>query len=91
MEENKESNKQLVKKEENPAIEKRQTDFFSTFMFGQRPVQETKEEKADSKLDDFNYLQLMEQIDDVMSSLKELKPLLNELSPLVNFVKKKIK
>lgn len=69
--------------------EKEERDFFTTFMFGKPPVNEEKAEE-NKEVENFDYVQLMEQIDEVMTSINDLKPLLKEFSPFVDFIKKKI-
>jgi hypothetical protein len=69
-------------------------DRFTEFMFGSRPTTRKQEkpinkDEEDQK-DEVNYFTLMEQIDDIMVSLENLKPMLKELSPIMEYIKKKI-
>lgn len=86
-------------KEENEG-DKRENDSFESkrsvdpFGFGRRPHAE-KESKNDfgtigTLLQNLDYNELMNQIDTIMTSANELKPLLKELKPLVeSFIQKK--
>ncbi|MGM0874605.1 MAG: hypothetical protein ACQEWV_07330 [Bacillota bacterium] len=73
-------------------------DRFSELMFGTRPTarkQENKHEpkhsnKDENKTDEVNYFTLMEQINDIMVSLGNLKPILKEFTPIMDYIKKKI-
>ncbi|WP_243385731.1 hypothetical protein [Bacillus kexueae] len=80
-----EENEKVEIKQEAP---KKGSEFFDAFMFGKPMVRE--ETKEQEKVGDFDYTQLMAQIDDVMTSIDDLKPLLKEFSPIVDFIKKKI-
>ncbi|WP_273122571.1 hypothetical protein [Bacillus weihaiensis] len=73
----------------------RQADPFTELMFGTRKKDEPskKEESVKSELqggNEANYFTLMEQIDDIMVSLENLKPMLKEFSPIMDYIKKKI-
>jgi hypothetical protein len=66
-------------------------DRFSEFMFGTRSSgRNNDQQQTNTEIDDVNYFTLLEQIDDIMVSLKDLKPMLEQLSPLMNYIKKKI-
>ncbi|MED4403176.1 hypothetical protein ABET41_01010 [Metabacillus fastidiosus] len=78
---------------ENTEITEEQEDRFTKLMFGTNykkrnrlPVQK---EEIKEEPDEINYLHLMGQIDDIMTSINNLKPVLEHLSPIVNFIKKK--
>lgn len=74
--------------------EKAQTppvDRFTEFMFGTRSSERNNDQQqTNTEMDDVNYFTLLEQIDDIMVSLKDLKPMLEQLSPLMDYIKKKI-
>jgi hypothetical protein len=74
-------------------------DRFSEFMFGAKALSREKKENNqqqmdsvhdENKTDEVNYFTLMEQIDDIMSSLENLKPILKQFSPIMDYIKKKI-
>ncbi|MBO1511626.1 hypothetical protein [Metabacillus bambusae] len=73
-------------------------DRFSELMFGakaSRVKKENNQQQVDSvhdenKTDEVNYFTLMEQIDDIMGSLENLKPMLKQFSPIMDYIKKKI-
>ncbi|QGQ44654.1 hypothetical protein [Metabacillus sediminilitoris] len=69
-------------------------DRFNQLMFGSRASSRIEErshiKKDDNPNEEIDYFTLLEQIDDIMESLKNLKPILNHLSPIVDFIKKKI-
>jgi len=67
-----------------------QSDFFTNLMFGKRQSRPKPEIEHSSQQNEVDYLTLMDQIDDVVTSLKELKPLLKQFSPIINYIKKKI-
>ncbi|OAS83876.1 MULTISPECIES: hypothetical protein [Metabacillus] len=94
---------QFEKKEEHVNNEKDvnspHIDRFSEFMFGakasSREKKENNHQQGDSvhdenKTAEVNYFTLMEQIDDIMSSLENLKPMLKQFSPIMDYIKKKI-
>lgn len=74
-------------------------DFFSSLMFGEKRERSIKQEEAEESpaLDEqvpqsgTDYFQLFMQIDDIMDSLKELKPVLKEFSPILDYFKQKLK
>ncbi|MGG3888306.1 hypothetical protein [Metabacillus fastidiosus] len=82
---------------ENAELTEEQEDRFNKLMFGTNykkrnrlPVQKEEiKEKIKEEPDEINYLHLMGQIDDIMTSISNLKPVLEHLSPIVNFIKKK--
>ncbi|MEC2077510.1 hypothetical protein [Metabacillus fastidiosus] len=82
---------------ENTELIEEQEDRFSKLMFGTNykkrsrlPVQKEEiKEEIKKEPDEINYLHLMGQIDDIMTSINNLKPVLEHLSPIVNFIKKK--
>ncbi|APH07130.1 hypothetical protein A9C19_14940 [Bacillus weihaiensis] len=64
-------------------------------MFGTRKKEDpSKKEESDKSEpqegNEANYFTLMEQIDDIMVSLENLKPMLKEFSPIMDYIKKKI-
>jgi hypothetical protein len=73
-------------------------DRFSKLMFGAKASREIKENNQhqensvhdENKTDEVNYFTLMEQIDDIMGSLENLKPMLKQFSPIIDYIKKKI-
>jgi hypothetical protein len=78
-----------IENDNSPAI-----DRFNQLMFGSRASNRLKEDnhtkKDDNQNEEIDYFTLMEQIDDIMDSLKNLKPILNQLSPIIDYIKKKI-
>jgi hypothetical protein len=74
--------------------EKAQTppvDRFRDFMFGTRSSgRNNDQQQTNTEMDDVNYFTLLGQIDDIMISLKDLKPMLKQISPLIDYIKKKI-
>ncbi|PLR78835.1 hypothetical protein CU633_03315 [Bacillus sp. V3-13] len=64
--------------EEKTPVKARGDDRFSRFMFGDRRNQPHKPAN-----DEINYTQLIEQVDQIVASVKELKPLLNMVTPVV--------
>ncbi|KZZ83731.1 hypothetical protein [Bacillus sp. SJS] len=71
---------------------------FDQLMFGSR------QEKIDKKMDEapkdsmsdsnededqLEYMKIMMQVDDIMGSLKEMKPMFKKLSPMLDIIKKK--
>lgn len=72
-------------------------DRFTQLMFGNRVPQRYREQnnlqekQAEEQSNEVNYFTLMEQIDDIMASLENLKPVLKEFGPIVDYIKKKIK
>lgn len=73
-------------------------DPFTQLMFGNRvppryrnqQQKQVKEEEKKSDESEVNYFTLMEQIDDIMVSLENLKPVLKQFSPIMDYIKKKI-
>jgi hypothetical protein len=66
-------------------------DPFTGLMFGTRSSgRNNDQQQTNTEMDDVNYFTLLEQIDDIMVSLKNLKPMLEPLSPLIDYIKKKI-
>jgi hypothetical protein len=68
-------------------------DYFTKLMFGPIPphrnVKERLEQKANEEnLQQIDYVQIMGQVEEIMNSLNQLKPMLRKLSPLLNFFKK---
>jgi hypothetical protein len=63
-------------------------------MFGSRASggkqESTHTKKDENQNEEIDYFTLMEQIDDIMESVKNLKPILNQLSPIMDYIKKKI-
>jgi hypothetical protein len=83
--------------------EKRQTDasgdFFNSFMFGDRRELRIEQEETEKRpaLDEqepqsgTDYFSIFMQIDDIMDSIKELKPVVKEFSPILDYFKQKLK
>ncbi|PMC40401.1 hypothetical protein CJ195_01420 [Bacillus sp. UMB0899] len=73
------------------------SDPFTQLMFGNRVPKRYREQnnlqekQVEEQNNEVNYFTLMEQIDDIMSSLENLKPVLKEFGPIVDYIKKKIK
>lgn len=77
------------------------SDRFTQLMFGNRVPNKYREqhnsqekqveEQVKEQNNEVNYFTLMEQIDDIMGSLENLKPVLKEFGPIVDYIKKKIK
>ncbi|PGT80713.1 hypothetical protein [Bacillus sp. AFS040349] len=85
---------QITKADENKEKNTVSTDKFTQLMFGNRVPKRLQhslhqEEEQENKKEDVNYFTLMGQIDDIMVSLENLKPVLKELSPIMDFLKKK--
>ncbi len=74
-------------------------DFFSSMMFGNKKERSKVDEETESSpaadgqepQSDNDFFQLFMQIDEIMGSLNELKPVLKEFTPIVDFIKKKLK
>jgi hypothetical protein len=94
---------QFEKKAEHENSEKDENtprvDRFSELMFGAKASLREKKEnnqyeedsvQDENKTDEVNYFTLMEQIDDIMSSLENLKPMLKQFAPILDYIKKKI-
>jgi predicted component of type VI protein secretion system len=78
------------KKEQQEEV---RVDNFTKLMFGPIPphhnVKERKEQKStEGNLQQIDYAQLMRQIDEIMNSLNQLKPIFRKLSPLLKYLKK---
>ncbi|MDE3838209.1 hypothetical protein C0966_02260 [Bacillus methanolicus] len=75
-----------------PEIDKQEEDPFKRFMFGtrRRPTEsKTQENRSNNAEDQIDYMLLMENIDMLLDSAKQLKPLLNKITPFINqFIKK---
>ena len=73
------------------------SDRFTQLMFGNRIPKKYREEynsnekQEEEQSKEANYFTLMEQIDDIMNSLENLKPVLQEFAPIVEYIKKKMK
>lgn len=85
-----EQNKESLSFPSENVEESVQSDFFTDLMFGRRQNTPKQEEQNVPKQDEVDFFVLMEQIDDIMASLKELKPLLKQFSPIIDYIKKKI-
>lgn len=74
----------------------RSTDRFTQLMFGNRIPKkyseqyQIPEDEGEQQKDEVNYFMLIEQIDDIMVSLDNLKPILKEFAPILDYIKKKI-
>jgi hypothetical protein len=73
---------------------KEEGDIFSQMMFG--PWKKTQEEQKPASdafrlKQELPLVQLMNQVDEIYTSLQDLKPVIREFSPIINFLKKKIK
>ncbi|KKI93610.1 hypothetical protein WQ54_03085 [Bacillus sp. SA1-12] len=74
-------------------------DRFNAFMFGSKALNgrhrqsssQQPSHKNMSQKDEVNYFTIFEQLDDIMTSIENLKPVLEEISPVITFIKKKIK
>lgn len=86
-------NDPITKNDENKEKTTVSTDKFTQLMFGNRVPKRLQhsshQEEQENKKEDVNYFTLMGQIDDIMVSLENLKPVLKELSPIMDFLKKK--
>lgn len=68
-------------------------------MFGEKRERSIKQEEAEESpaLDEqepqsgTDFFQIFMQIDDIMDSLKELKPVIKEFSPILDYFKQKLK
>ncbi|WP_051475627.1 hypothetical protein [Bacillus sp. J37] len=73
------------------------SDRFTQLMFGNRVPNKyreqhnSQEKQVEEQNNEVNYFTLMEQIDDIMGSLENLKPVLKEFGPIVDYIKKKMK
>lgn len=74
----------------------RSTDRFTQLMFGNRIPKKYSEQyqnpddEGEQQKEEVNYFMLIEQIDDIMVSLDNLKPILKEFAPILDYIKKKI-
>jgi hypothetical protein len=74
-------------------------DFFSSMMFGDKKDRSTVDEEASSSPAEDgqepqsgnDFFQLFMQIDEIMGSLNELKPVMKEFTPIVDYIKNKLK
>ncbi|MBD1383039.1 hypothetical protein [Metabacillus arenae] len=69
-------------------------DFFSQMMFGsskKKPKSAKPSDATNQTGQEIDYMELMNQLEDIYSSIQELKPLLSEFSPVVDYFKKKFK
>jgi hypothetical protein len=84
-------NEEILEKDQSEDVQTPPVDRFTEFMFGTRQSgKNINQQQTNDEIDNLNYLTLLEQIDDIMVSLKELKPMLEQLSPLMDYIKKKI-
>lgn len=82
------------KKENQQGNEEEVKDFFSQIMFGARNSveSETKSTVSPAQQDqEQNSNQIMSQLDDIYTSIQDLKPAIREFSPIIEFLKKKFK
>lgn len=80
---------------ENPqGNEEEVQDKFSQMMFGTKKIAKN-EPKSPASLasqdHEIHLTQLMSQLDDIYTSIQDLKPVINELSPIIEFLKKRLK
>ncbi|MGM7719564.1 hypothetical protein [Metabacillus sp. Hm71] len=76
-----------------------EADRFNAFLFGSRAINgrqrrnpsQQSSHKNLNQTDEVNYFTLFEQLDDIMTSINNLKPMLEEITPVINFIKTKIK
>lgn len=72
-----------------------EADKFTQMMFGSRRMErfEPRSPYAPQMQDDqqLRMMEIMEQLDNIYTSIQDLKPLLNEFSPVINFLKDKLK
>ncbi|TDL80656.1 hypothetical protein [Peribacillus frigoritolerans] len=74
-------------------------DFFSSFMFGNKRERSIEQKEAErtpapdeqEPQSEPDFFQLFMQIDNIMDSLKELKPVVKEFSPILDYFKQKLK
>ncbi|WP_226670575.1 hypothetical protein [Metabacillus litoralis] len=90
----KESEEKLVEEKQKTKSTPKPADRFSQLMFGSRsenhhPKVEEIQPAQESEKQEVNYFTLMEQIDDIMISVENLKPMLKQFSPLLDYIKKK--
>jgi hypothetical protein len=83
MEEEQKEISELVEEKEDP---------FRRFMFGprRRPAErDASNSRSDKAEDEIDYMLLMENIDALIDTAKQLKPLFNKITPFINqFIKK---
>ncbi|MDQ0232296.1 hypothetical protein [Metabacillus malikii] len=67
-------------------------DYFTNLMFGSKHTTKNTEPASNTieHQSDIDYFTIMEQLNDIMNSIDNLKPVLKEFEPIVNFFKKKI-
>jgi hypothetical protein len=73
---------------------KEERDIFSQMMFGAwKKAQEEQKPASDAfrQKQELPLVQLMNQVDEIYTSIQDLKPVIREFSPIINFLKKKIK
>lgn len=64
-----------------------QNDRFSQLMFGTFPPQRNHPQNKEEE-PEIDFMQIINQIDSIIGSLNELKPMLKQLTPLLNIFKK---
>ena len=73
------------------AADPQAVDRFSALMFGSRNSQlKQGNDQEQTKTEEVNYFTLMEQIDDIMGSIDNLKPVFKHFTPIIDYIKKKI-
>ncbi|EIJ81863.1 hypothetical protein PB1_02950 [Bacillus methanolicus PB1] len=90
--ENPEVKSKVNESKDIPEIDEEEDDPFTRFMFGprRRPSErKTQNNHSKNTVDQIDYMLLMENIDMLLDSAKQLKPLLNKITPFINqFIKK---
>lgn len=75
--------------------ETKETDKFTQMMFGTGRMERftSKNPQSPQMPEDqqLRMMEIMEQLDNIYTSIQDLKPLFNEFSPVLNFLKDKIK
>lgn len=69
-------------------------DIFSQMMFGARYSAKSEPKTTASPVQEdqqADYMQIMNQLEDIYKSIQDLKPVLSEFSPIVDFIKSKFK
>lgn len=68
-------------------------DRFTELMFGNRVFGRKKNysptNNQENEFSEVNYFTLFQQLDDILDSLEELKPVVQQISPLIDYFKKK--
>ncbi|MEH7235478.1 hypothetical protein [Bacillus sp. JJ1562] len=64
-------------------------DRFDRLMFGQRGRKVENKAQEVKKEEGVDFNQLMNQLDDIMTSIDKIKPALKDLSPLLKYFRKK--